>query len=324
MRKTFVIPLCLAFVGFIQLSLNAQTCQYQNTALQASGPSQCQTQTIATSAAVQDQDIVDIAAGAGSFNTLVAAVKAAGLVDTLKSAGPFTVFAPTDEAFAKLPKGTVEALLKPENKDQLVAILTYHVVAGKVMASDVVNVKSAKTVQGQSVSVNVANGKVMIDNATVVKADISASNGVIHVIDSVILPKKDIVDTAVEAGSFKTLVAAVQAAGLVDTLKGEGPFTVFAPTDEAFAKLPAGTVEELIKPENKDKLVSILTYHVVAGNVASSDVVKLSSAKTVNGAEVSVKVVNGKVMIDGATVVAADIKCGNGVIHVIDSVILPK
>ena len=324
MRKTFIIPLCLAFAGFLQSSSNAQTCQYQATASQAACPSQCQTQTIATSAAVQDQDIVDIAAGAGSFNTLVAAVKAAGLVDTLKSAGPFTVFAPTDEAFAKLPQGTVEALLKPENKDQLIAILTYHVVAGKVMASDVVKVKSAKTVQGQSVSVNVADGKVMIDNATVVKADISASNGVIHVIDSVILPKKDIVDTAIEAGSFKTLVAAVQAAGLVDTLKGEGPFTVFAPTDEAFAKLPAGTVEELIKPENKDKLVSILTYHVVAGNVTSKEVVKLTSAKTVNGAEASVKVVDGKVMIDGATVVAVDIKCGNGVIHVIDSVILPN
>lgn len=137
-------------------------------------------------------------------------------------------------------------------------------------------------------------------------------------------PKKDIVDTAVSAGSFKTLAAALQAAGLVDTLKGKGPFTVFAPTDAAFAKLPAGTVESLLKPENKAKLQAILTYHVVAGSVGSSDVVKLKSAKTVNGQSVSISTANGGVSIDGAKVVQADIAASNGVIHVIDSVILPK
>lgn len=133
-------------------------------------------------------DIVDTAAGAGSFNTLVAAVQAAGLVDTLKGEGPFTVFAPTDEAFAKLPAGTVEDLLKPENKEKLVAVLTYHVVPGKVMAADVVKVNSAKTVQGQSVKIKTTSEGVMVDNAKVVKTDIQTSNGVIHVIDSVILP----------------------------------------------------------------------------------------------------------------------------------------
>ncbi|NNJ73506.1 MAG: fasciclin domain-containing protein [Enterobacterales bacterium] len=135
------------------------------------------------------QDIVDIAAGNESFATLVAAVKAADLVGTLKSEGPFTVFAPTNEAFAKLPAGTVENLLKPENKAQLVKVLTYHVVAGKVMAADVVGLTSAATVQGQSAKVTVKDGAVMIDNANVIKTDIEASNGVIHVIDSVILPK---------------------------------------------------------------------------------------------------------------------------------------
>lgn len=134
------------------------------------------------------KDIVDIAAGSEDFATLVAAVKAAGLVDTLKGDGPFTVFAPTNAAFAKLPEGTVENLLKPENRDQLVNILTYHVVAGKVLAKDVVKLSSAPTVQGSSASVKVSNGGVMIDNANVVKTDIKASNGVIHVIDSVILP----------------------------------------------------------------------------------------------------------------------------------------
>jgi uncharacterized surface protein with fasciclin (FAS1) repeats len=135
---------------------------------------------------------------------------------------------------------------------------------------------------------------------------------------------KDIVDTAVGAGQFKTLAAALGAAGLVDTLKGAGPFTVFAPTDAAFAKLPAGTVEMLLKPENKAKLTAILTYHVVAGKVMAADVVKVTSAKTVQGGSVAVKVMGGKVTIDAANVVTTDIAASNGVIHVIDTVLMPK
>lgn len=134
----------------------------------------------------------------------------------------------------------------------------------------------------------------------------------------------DIVDTAVAAGNFKTLVAAVKAAGLVDTLKGPGPFTVFAPTDEAFAKLPPGTVEDLLKPENKEKLVKILTYHVVSGKVMSRQVIKISSAKTVEGGELRIKMSGGRVMVDNAHVVKADIAASNGVIHVIDTVLLPQ
>jgi uncharacterized surface protein with fasciclin (FAS1) repeats len=133
-------------------------------------------------------DIVDTAVSAGQFNTLAAALGAAGLVETLKGPGPFTVFAPTDDAFAKLPAGTVENLLKPENKDQLTAILTYHVVPGKVMAADVVKLDEAKTVNGKMIDVSVMGDKVMTNDATVTKTDIQASNGVIHVIDSVILP----------------------------------------------------------------------------------------------------------------------------------------
>jgi uncharacterized surface protein with fasciclin (FAS1) repeats len=133
------------------------------------------------------KNIVGVAAGAGSFNTLVTAVKAAGLADTLSGNGPFTVFAPTDEAFAKLPKGTVEDLLKPENKDKLIAVLTYHVVPGKVAAADVKTMK-AKTVNGQELNIQVSDGLVMVDNAKVVQTDIAASNGIIHVIDSVVLP----------------------------------------------------------------------------------------------------------------------------------------
>ncbi len=134
---------------------------------------------------------------------------------------------------------------------------------------------------------------------------------------------KDIVSTAIEAGSFGTLVAAVKAAGLVEALQADGPLTVFAPTDEAFAKLPAGTVESLLKPENKDKLVAILTYHVAEGSLKSGDVAKMKSIKTLNGERADVRVDGGKVMIDGATVTAVDIAASNGTIHVIDSVILP-
>lgn len=136
--------------------------------------------------------------------------------------------------------------------------------------------------------------------------------------------QKDIVDTAVAAGDFKTLAAALQAAGLVDTLKGAGPFTVFAPTDEAFAKLPAGTVQDLLKPENKQKLISILTYHVVPGAVMASNVAKLHEAKTVNGQELKIMAEDGKVMVGDANVTKADIQCSNGVIHVIDTVLLPQ
>jgi len=136
------------------------------------------------------------------------------------------------------------------------------------------------------------------------------------------MENENIVQTAIGAGQFKTLVAAVKAAGLVETLSGPGPFTVFAPTDEAFAKLPEGTVEALLK--DKEKLTAILTYHVVSGKVMASDVVKLSSAKTVNGQEVTIMVKDGKVMVDNATVIKTDIKCSNGVIHVIDTVIIPK
>lgn len=135
---------------------------------------------------------------------------------------------------------------------------------------------------------------------------------------------KDIVDTAVGAGKFKTLAAALKAADLIDALKGEGPFTVFAPTDEAFKKLPEGTVESLLKPENKAKLAAILKYHVVPGKVMAADVVKLKEAKTLEGTSAKITVTDGKVMVDGANVVTTDIPCKNGVIHVIDAVILPK
>ena len=267
------------------------------------------------------KDIVDTAVADGRFKTLAAALTAAGLVDTLKGKGPFTVFAPTDDAFAKLPEGTLETLLKPESKKALTDILTYHVAAGSLLAADVVKKTLIDTVNGAPVKIKVDGSKVFINDAQVVITDIRTANGVIHVIDSVILPPKDIVDTAVADGRFKTLATALTAAGLVDTLKGKGPFTVFAPTDEAFAKLPAGTLNALLA--DKAKLTAILTYHVVSGRVMAADVVKLTTANTVNGKPVTIKVDGGKVYINDAQVIITDILTSNGVIHVIDKVILP-
>ncbi len=308
--------------AFLLISATASSALAQDQC-PSSGKHATQAISVASASIASDKDIVDTAVGAGSFKTLVTAVKAAELVDVLKGKGPFTVFAPTDEAFAKLPKGTVEMLLMPENKDKLIQILTYHVVAGRVDAGQVVKLNSATSVAGPAISIVTKGNSVMVDNANVVKTDISCSNGLIHVIDAVILPR-DIVDTAVSAGSFKTLVAAVKAAGLVETLKGNGPFTVFAPTDEAFAKLPKETLESLLKPENKDKLAAILTYHVVAGKVLAADVVKIDSAKTVNGQSVKISTKGDAVMVEGAKVLKTDILGANGVIHVIDSVLLPK
>jgi transforming growth factor-beta-induced protein len=184
--------------------------------------------------------------------------------------------------------------------------------------------QKAVTVLGPSVKIMVDGSMVKINDAQVLITDIETSNGVIHVIDTVLLPPADIVDTAVADGRFKTLVAAVTAAGLVDTLKGAGPFTVFAPTDDAFAKLPAGTVESLLKAENLEQLKNILLYHVVAGKVMAADVVKLTTAMTLQGTNVTIKIDGDKVYINDAQVIITDIETLNGVIHVIDMVLIPQ
>ncbi|MBG0788004.1 MAG: fasciclin domain-containing protein [Anaerolineaceae bacterium] len=270
------------------------------------------------------KSIVDIAVADGRFETLVAALQAAGLAETLAGEGSFTVFGPTDDAFAKLPEGTVEALL--EDIPALTDILLYHVVDGKVMAEDVVTLESAQTLQGEEVAISVENDMVYINDAQVIITDIMASNGVIHVIDTVLLPTAEepmssIVEFAVADGRFGTLVAALQAAGLDETLAGEGSFTVFAPTDDAFAKLPEGTVEALL--EDIPALTDILLYHVVDGKVLAEDVVMLNEAKSLNGRYVDIQIEDGMVYINDAQVIITDVMASNGVIHVIDTVLLP-
>ena len=270
--------------------------------------------------------IVQTAIGAGQFTTLASLLEKAGLVDTLANGGPFTVFAPTDAAFAKVPKATLDALAA--NPAALRSVLLYHVVPGRVTAADVVKLDSAKTLDGRSVAIKVVDGKVLVDGAQVTTPDVMASNGVIHVIDSVLIPKKaaaakpkNIVQTAVAARTFKTLATLLKRAGLAGTLQGKGPFTVFAPTDAAFAKVPKATLAALAK--NKAKLRSVLLYHVVAGKVTAAKVVKLRSAKTLNGEPVAIRVSRGKVTVGGARVTTADVIASNGVIHVINKVLIP-
>lgn len=278
-----------------------------------------------TASASLESDLVDTAVAAGSFKTLAAALQAADLVTTLKGKGPFTVFAPSDEAFAKLPKGTLDELLKPANKSKLAAILLYHVVPGRVTAADVVKLSNATTAGGQRVDIAVSEGEVRVDGARVVKTDVLCSNGVIHVVDSVLMPStQNVVELAAQAGSFKQLLAALDAAELRSVLAGPGPFTVLAPTDEAFAKLPAGTLEKLSLPENRESLVRLLKNHVVSGRVFADRVATLEHVEALGGARLTVHAAAGSVSIGGARVVKADLEAANGVIHVIDTVIVSQ
>ena len=263
-------------------------------------------------------DIVETASAAGSFKTLLAAVEAAGLTETLRGDGPFTVFAPSDAAFAALPDGTVEALLA--DIPALTEILLYHVVAEEVPASQVAGRSLIGTVQGSDFNVS-TDGGVFINEATVTAADIAASNGIIHVIDRVLLPPKTISEIAAASDDFTTLVAALGAAGLVETLAGEGPFTVFAPTNAAFAALPEGTVQGLLN--DIPALTSVLLFHVAGEKLPASAVVGSKSIVTLEGSSAPVALDDSGAKIAGARVSVTNIPAANGVIHVIDAVMLP-
>lgn len=304
------------------------------------------------------ESIVELAAGNDQVSTLVAALEAAELTTALEGEGPFTVFAPSNAAFEALPEGVVEALLKPENKEVLATILRYHVTAAKLNAADVVSAIEAgngshtvETLSGGTLTAmmsgeNVALKDAQGNTATVTATDMEGSNGTIHLIDAVLLPegidpaallaKPDLVAVAAGNDDFSTLVAAVQAAGLVETLQGAGPFTVFAPANSAFEALPEGTVEMLLKPESKDQLTSILTYHVVAGKVDAATLI--AAIQGAEGGKYTIPTVNGGTLtasLDGenviltdakgntATIIATDVEASNGLIHVIDAVAMP-
>ena len=278
----------------------------------------------------EESTVVEIAVNDGNFTTLVAALQEAELVDTLSGEGPFTVFAPTDDAFAdllaQLDITASDLLAHP----QLTDVLLYHVVSGKVMSTDLSEGMEAETLKGDNITVSLEGG-VFINDSEVVTADIEGSNGVVHVIDEVLVPEdfvletepeETVVDIAVNNGSFTTLVAALQEAELVEALSGEGPFTVFAPTDDAFADLLAQldiTAADLL---NHPQLTDVLLYHVVSGKVMSTDLSEGMEAPTLKGDNIMVSL-EGGVFINDSEVVIADIEGSNGVIHVIDEVLVP-
>ena len=273
----------------------------------------------------ETEDIPTNAVGTGVHDSLVAALAHAGLVSTLSGDGPFTVFAPTDAAFtaAGIDLASFDT---DEEIATLVDILTYHVVSGQVLSTDLTDGMKATALNGDELSFTVSADGVTVSGATVALADVPASNGVIHVIDAVLMPPADLVDipaTAISTGIHTSLVAALTAANLVSALQADGPFTVFAPTDAAFTA--AGIdLASFDTDEEIATLVDILTYHVVSGQVLSTDLTDGMKATALNGDELSFTVSADGVTVSGATVTSADVMTSNGVIHVIDKVLMPS
>jgi transforming growth factor-beta-induced protein len=266
-----------------------------------------------------------VATASEQTKILTAAIKAAGLVETLQGTGPFTVFAPTDAAFSEI-QADVDMLLKPENKEQLIKVLKCHVVSGKLLAKDLKDGLTLTTLDGEKLNVSLmSDGRFMVGDVHITTPDVVTSNGVIHIVDKVILPKiaRKLNITTIASANAKTLSAAIGAAGLTATLEGDGPFTVFAPTDSAFSTIQKD-VTTLLKPENKDKLAKVLTYHVVSGKLVAADLKDGQELTTVEGQKLKVSIKNGVVMVGNARVIATDVDASNGVIHVIDKVLMPK
>lgn len=274
---------------------------------------------------MDEKNIVEVAQSAGQFNVLLEAAGKAGLADFLSVENNLTVFAPTDAAFAALLQDLGLTSLDQIDATTLGNILKYHVVAGVVYSKDLKSgyVPTLSTYSGNSISmyVNIEDGVTINKSTKVTAADIKAKNGVVHVVDKVILPPT-VVSVALANSNFTTLVQAVVKAGLVDALNGEGPFTVFAPTNDAFSALFAQLGISGIDDLTADQLVPILTYHVVLGNVLSTNLTA-GEVNTLNGKKISVNLTNG-VKINNSLVVAADIQGVNGVVHVIDKVLLPQ
>jgi uncharacterized surface protein with fasciclin (FAS1) repeats len=270
--------------------------------------------------------IMDIVTNSADHNTLEAALLASGLNETLANPGDFTLFAPTDAAFAALPAGAVDALLT-DPFGALVNVLLYHALGGTALSTDLSDGLMVTTLQGQNVTVTINANGVFINDAQVIIADIMADNGVVHVIDAVLLPPaaptNTILDIVVNSADHNTLEAAVLAAGLQGALAGPGPLTVFAPTDAAFAALPAGTIETLLA-DPTGALTQVLLYHAVAGVAMSTDLSDGMMVETLQGQDVTVTINANGVFINDAQVIIADIMADNGVVHVIDAVLVPQ
>jgi uncharacterized surface protein with fasciclin (FAS1) repeats len=278
------------------------------------------------------RSILAKAAETGKANKFLTAVYLAELLETLRDDGPFTVFVPIDAAFDKIPTADLIALFQPENKSKLRKILTYHVVNDRIPASRVTSKPRLKTVEGRGLTI-AANAKgVAVDNATIVETDIIGRNGIVHLIDRVLIPPSDdtlvpattrnLITTAEQAGQFTTLLKALDIAGLTDTLREKGPFTVLAPTDEAFAKLGHRSIAALLN--DKEKLAELLKLHVIPGKIKARDLLAGASLKTLAGERLQPSIVKGRLMVNQANVIDTDIDAGNGIVHAINRVLIPS
>jgi uncharacterized surface protein with fasciclin (FAS1) repeats len=235
-----------------------------------------------------------------------------------------TIFAPTDEAFAALPEATVRDLVSPEHRETLRAILTYHVAVPALTSADILSRRSIPTLNGQRLAIN-ATGPISIGGSEFVAMDVPFDGGLVHVVDAVIMPNlKSIDELAAASDDLSTLNAAVSAAGLGDQLNSDnGPWTVFAPVDAAFGELPAGTLDELLRPENRDRLTDILGLHVIPGRLYVDDLLTTGRAQTLFGDSIEFSLEAGRLRVGQATILGTEIEAGNGVIHLIDAVLLP-
>jgi uncharacterized surface protein with fasciclin (FAS1) repeats len=253
-------------------------------------------------------DVVDVAAGEASVSTLVGLLQSAGLVDALRAEGPFTVFAPVNAAFGAIDAGVLAALTDASSVELLREILTFHVVSGvAAMSGSLTDGQTVATLEGGELTIGVGAGGVTVNGAAVLTADIETDNGVIHLIDAVLIPEVDLVDQAILTPETSTLVAAVVAGDLVGTLRGDGPFTVFAPIDAAFEALGTDKLEVLLDPANQDMLARILTYHVIVGDIRAADLTDGATVATVEGREVTIDLSGDTPRVNGANIIATDI-----------------
>lgn len=281
--------------------------------------------TLQSCVTTEKRSIVTVVGESPQLTTFAEAIQATDLLQTLEEEGPFTLFAPSDAAFAKLPEGALEELLEDGNEDVLLAILKYHIISGKVPSGSLVDGQVAATLQGENFVVSTNDG-IRVNGTLVATPDIAAGNGMIHIVDEVLMPlsmqEKNITQLVLANDNLSFLASALESADLVKTLSQQGTFTVFAPTNDAFEALPGDMLTNLLKPENKEVLGSLLGYHVIGSKLMASDLRKDQKVITTQGESITVDPEDG-LKINGAVVTGPDIKASNGVLHLVNKVILP-
>jgi transforming growth factor-beta-induced protein len=274
---------------------------------------------------MEERSLAETLSESPQLSILTRAIQETDLLQTLEKEGPFTLFAPSDAAFAKLPDGALEELLQEGNEDVLASILKYHIISGKVASSELTDGQVAATLQGENFVISTSDG-VKVNGALVATPDIAAGNGMIHIIDEVLLPlsmqPKNIAQLVLANENLSYLASALQSADLIGTLSQDGTFTMFAPTDDAFEALPEGMLIDLLKPENKETLGSLLGYHVIGSKLMAEDLQNDQSIITVQGESMTVNLKEG-VKVNDAVITGSNIEASNGVMHLVNQVILP-